>query len=45
MPPIGGQKDVATADWIQSGHIYEFPLYDSDRSGLRDKISVTTATE
>ena len=41
----GGRKGVATADWIEAGCTYEFRLYDSDRTRLLDKISVTTATE
>ena len=41
----GGQKGVATADWIEKGYTYEFRLYNSDRSRLLNKISVTTAIE
>jgi tRNA (mo5U34)-methyltransferase len=41
----GGRKGVATADWIEAGCTYEFRLYDSDRTRLLDKISVTTAVE
>jgi hypothetical protein len=41
----GGRNGVATANWIKAGCSYEFRLYDSDRSRLLDKISVTTATE
>jgi tRNA (mo5U34)-methyltransferase len=41
----GGRKGVATANWIEAGSTYEFRLYDSDRSRLLDKISVTVAIE
>jgi tRNA (mo5U34)-methyltransferase len=41
----GGRNGVATADWIQAGRIYEFRLYDSDRTRLLDKISVFRATQ
>ena len=41
----GGRKGVVTADWIEAGCTYEFRLYDSDRTRLLDKISVTTATK
>jgi hypothetical protein len=39
----GGQKGVASANWIEPGRSYEFRLYDSDRTRLLDKIGVTTA--
>jgi tRNA (mo5U34)-methyltransferase len=39
----GGRKGTATANWIEGGRTYEFRLYDSDRTRLLDKISVTTA--
>jgi tRNA (mo5U34)-methyltransferase len=38
-----GRKGVATANWIEAGRTYEFRLYDSDRSRVLDKISVTTS--
>jgi tRNA (mo5U34)-methyltransferase len=41
----GGRQGVATANWIEAGCTYEFRLYDSDRTRLFDKISVTTAVE
>jgi hypothetical protein len=41
----GGHKGVATADWIEAGCTYEFRLYDSARTRLFDKISVTTAID
>jgi hypothetical protein len=41
----GGCKGDATANWIKAGSTYEFRLYDSDRTRLLDKISVTTAIE
>ncbi len=40
-----GCQGTATANWIQAGASYEFRLYDSDRTRLLDKISVTTAVE
>ena len=40
-----GRKGVATANWIEAGRTYEFRLYDSDRSRVLDKISVTTSIE
>src|SRR5215813_14116323 len=33
----------ANADWIREGSIYEFRLYNSDRSKLLDKVIVTKA--
>jgi tRNA (mo5U34)-methyltransferase len=39
----GGRKGSATANWIEGGRTYEFRLYDSDRTRLLNKISVTTA--
>ena len=41
----GGCQGVATANWIEAGRTYEFRLYDSDRTRLLDKISVTTAIQ
>jgi 2-polyprenyl-3-methyl-5-hydroxy-6-metoxy-1,4-benzoquinol methylase len=41
----GGRKGVAAANWIEAGSTYEFRLYDSERTRLFDKISVTTAIE
>jgi tRNA (mo5U34)-methyltransferase len=41
----GGRQGVATANWIEAGCTYEFRLYDSERTRLLDKISVTTAVE
>jgi 2-polyprenyl-3-methyl-5-hydroxy-6-metoxy-1,4-benzoquinol methylase len=41
----GGRNGVATADWIEAGCTYEFRLYDSDRTRLFEKISVTSAKE
>jgi tRNA (mo5U34)-methyltransferase len=41
----GGLQGVATANWIEAGSTYEFRLYDSDRTRLLEKISVTTAIE
>ncbi len=41
----GGCQGVATANWIEAGRAYEFRLYDSDRTHLLDKISVTTAIQ
>jgi hypothetical protein len=41
----GGRLGAATANWIELGHTYEFRLYDTDRTRVVDKISVTTATE
>jgi 2-polyprenyl-3-methyl-5-hydroxy-6-metoxy-1,4-benzoquinol methylase len=40
-----GCKGIAVADWIEPGRIYEFRLYDSDRTRLLDKIKVTTTTK
>ena len=37
-----GCQGTATVDWIRAGRIYEFRLYDSDRTRLLDKICVTT---
>jgi hypothetical protein len=41
----GGRQGVATANWIEAGCTYEFRLYDSERTRLLDKITVTTAVE
>jgi hypothetical protein len=39
------RRGSAPANWIRSGHTYEFRLYDSSHIQLLDKVAVTTTSE
>jgi hypothetical protein len=39
------RRGFAPANWIRTGHTYEFRLYDSNHIRLLDKVAVTTTSE